>query len=278
MMFFMKKIITLSSILMLLAGTAQAENAFGAVEIDKNAFETYSFWCGNKTYFSDQPLDEFQGCDMQSIGVGSGGDKGNLLIAYHGWQTLEDGSKSPKKTAFVEMPNGVLYRLKDTTFLTSPQLQYYFEKEMGRAEGFNPGLTNVLLSRFSSRHLQIYGATFCVEHYLKRPFSGVVGWCQGDRLVGGDVHFLPEEMSFTNAAILAQRYIYDMVIPVVGQKLFNKDTLVALNTDPQGNMYWAFGIPAAKPNRLLGTFSVRVYMDGRIERKEMAGTPPVGDL
>lgn len=274
----MKKLILTIFTFWFAALTANAQDGFGAVKIDKQGFETYTFWCQNKTYYSDVAMTNFHGCDIQPVGIGRGGAMGQLISVYHDWQRLEDGSKAPLRTVFVEMPNENLYRLKTTAFLTSPLLQHYFEKKLGRAQGLSREVSNILLAEYSTRNLQLYGSTFCVEHYLKRPFNGVIGWCQGDTVVGGEVGYVPDALPFTKAAILAQRYIYDMALPVRGRKIFHHDTRLGLNVDAQGRHYWAFGVPAAQPNKLLGMFSVLVYMNGHIERKEYAGQPPAASL
>lgn len=274
-----KKITHCAILFSMISFCAQAENMFGAVKVDPHSFETYGFWCQNKNYVSDKPLENFHGCEITPIGFGINGASAKLISAFHGWKTAEDGSKAPHRTVFVELPKGELYRLKSTYFLTSPLLQNYFEEKLGRAQGLSEELSNLWLSKHSKRNLQLYGSTFCVEHYLKRPFKGVLGWCQGDTVVGGNVGYLPDVLSFTKAAILAQRYVYDLVLPVRERKVFHKETLVALNTDAQGRLYWAFGIPAAKPNRVLGTVVVRVYLEGgNITHKEFAGKPLVDDI
>ena len=247
------------------------EIGFGAVKIDPHQYGVTSFWCSAKDYVSDMPLPNFQGCESKNLAFGTQGHTAKLIIAYYDWQQLEDGSKTPKTVNFIETPDGSLYRLLDTTFLKSPQLEAAFYDILGG--GKPQRVTNLRLANFGKPHLQQYGTTFCLAYQMNAPFYGVLGWCQNDRLVSGEAYYLDGVLRYNKAAIMAQNYIYEHKIPVKGTQLFHPETVSAFNLDRNGAPYWAFAIPADTPNAMVNMYGLRVYLNGYVELSEHKGNP-----
>lgn len=276
------------SLLALLLGTsvfgssafADDDMGFGpaTVRVDPKAYGIETFWCNSRTYYSDIDLPKFHGCDAEPVNYGRNGAPATLVTAYYDWEEGGDETHHPKRAMFIEMPDGVLYRLADTRFLTHPRIDEYFRNIVG----FPPkkmGETNINLRRFAQMHMQNYANTFCVEYHLKHPFKGLFGWCQNDTIVDGEGHYLDGAMTFTRATLLAQNYIYDNRVRVKNNMLLGPETMTAINTDPNGWIYYAFGVPAQAEKRYVGAYSFRVYFNGHVELREYQKLPEdPGDL
>ncbi len=248
-----------------------------SVKIDETAYGMTPFYCNAKLYYTDLPLPKFQGCQSEDISFGPGGLDAKLLTVFYDWQDLpERMPKQAKSMTFIEKPDGELYRLKDTNFLTDPKLQEYFNEAYGRGRGVY-GVTNIMLDEFSVRNIQSYGNTFCVTHFMKFPFSGSMGWCQYDRIVGGEVAYLNGAMTFSRAAITAQSYADDNKLKLRLGKLFHPETVVALKKDKHGIMYWGFGVPSQNVGRL-AYYGFRVYFNGHVFANEYAQMPTLEQL
>ena len=258
------------------AQTPMKGESKNSVRIDKEAYGMTSFYCNAKQYYTDVHLPNFQGCYSEDISFGAGGLDAKLLTVYYGWEDLPGQVKQSKSLMFVEKPDGELYRLKSTKFLTSLKLQRYFDNAYGRGHG-SLGPSDVNLENFSVRNIQSYGNTFCVMHYLKYPFTGTMGWCQNDSLVGGEVGYLDGAMTFSRAAILAQNYINEHKLKIKGGKLFHPETAITLRKDKHDIMYWGFGVPAEEKHRL-ASYGFRVYFNGTVFANELQTLPTLNAL
>lgn len=258
------------------AQTFKGGETVGSVKIEGSDYGVTDFYCNAKLYHTDIQLPKFQGCQSEDISFGPGGLDAKLLTVFYGWEATVGESKRAKHMTFIEKPDGELYRLKNVNFLTAPQLQSHFEKAYGLGFGVYKN-TNLLLSDFSVRNIQAYGNTFCVNHYMKYPFSGTIGWCQFDRLVGGEVSYLKGVLTFSRAALLAQNYVNEHGLKLREGKFFHEETVVALKTDNKGWMYWAFGVPAANKGKL-ASYGFRVYFNGSIFMNEYSDLPTLEQL
>ena len=265
----MKKIIFLLS-LILLSNSSYAgfvpEIQRQTVHVPFKYAKTNSFNCNNKIYYSDVKMPKYHGCDSEPIGYGYAGVNATLVTTYYDWEKAKSSkAKTPKSLTFIILPDGEIYRIADTTFISSPRLQYYFDRALGI---MGKGPTNITMERFTQRNIKSYANTFCVEYHLKHPFSGIYGWCQNDRLVGGEIGYLKGSLTYTRAALLVQNYIYDQNLKVEGGKLLNPSTISALNTDKNGWLYYAFATKATIADGREGAYSFRVYFNGKIEPRE----------
>lgn len=248
-----------------------------SVNIDENAYGMVPFYCNAKLYYSDIPLPKFQGCQSEDISFGPGGLDAKLITVFYDWADLpESAPKQAKFAMFIEKPDGEMYRLKNTDFLTNPRLQKYFEDGIGRGRGVL-GDHNIYLTDFSVRNIQSYGNTFCVTHYLKFPFVGVMGWCQGDHLIGGEIGYHKGALSFSRAAILAQSYAFDQNLKLAQSKLFHETSKAALKVDKHGYKYWAFAAPAQKTGQL-GAYLFKVYFNGHVFANEYPALPTMQEM
>lgn len=248
-----------------------------SVQLDENAYGMVPFYCNTKLYHSDIPLPKFQGCQSEDISFGPGGLDAKLITVFYDWEDLPEGEpKQAKRATFIEKPDGEMYRLKNTDFLTNPRLQAYFEDAIGSARSVLDQ-HNFHLNDFSVRNIQSYGNTFCVTHYLKFPFMGSMGWCQGDRLVGGEVGYHEGAMSFSRAAIVAQSYAFDNNLKLSQNKLFHPNTKAALKVDKKGFQYWAFAVPAQKVGQLRA-YLFKVYFNGTVFANEFPGLPTMQEM
>jgi hypothetical protein len=248
-----------------------------SVKMDESSYGMITFQCNAKLYYSDIPLPKFQGCGSEDISFGPGGLDAKLITVFYDWQNLpEDMPKQAKSAMFLEKPDGEMYRLKNTDFLTNIRLQKYFEDATGRGRGVL-GAHNLYLNDFSVRNIQSYGNTFCVTHYLKFPFVGAMGWCQGDYLVGGEVGYHKGALSFSRAAILAQSHAFDQNLRLAQDKLFHEETKAALKIDKHGYRYWAFAAPAQKIGQL-GAYLFKVYFNGTVMVNEYPQLPTMQEM
>ncbi|MFT7144471.1 MAG: hypothetical protein ACI9TY_000019 [Alphaproteobacteria bacterium] len=276
------RLIAIFCVLIVIAGYAFGAPSYmkgesnASVKIDKTAYGMTTFYCNAKLYHADIQLPKFQGCQSEDISFGPGGLDAKLLTVYYDWQDLPNKPKRAKMMTFIEKPDGELYRLKDTSFLTDPKLQQFFESAYGRGRGVY-GESNLKLSDFSVRNIQSYGNTFCVNHYMKYPFSGTVGWCQFDRIVGGEITYLKGALTFSRAALLAQDYVNENNLKLRAGKLFHQETKVVLKTDKKGWKYWGFAVPAEHIAKL-DSYGFRVYFNGTVLANEYKGLPTLEQL
>ena len=248
-----------------------------SIQTDGTAYGAVPFVCNGQPFESDIPLPNFQGCHSEDISFGPGGLDAKLMTVFYDWQDLpENMPKQAKEATFIQKPDGELYRLKNTDFLTSARLQKYFEDGIGRGR-VTLGSHNLHLNDFSVRNVQSYGNTFCVTHYLKFPFMGAMGWCQGDHMIGGEIGYHEGALSFSRAAILAQSHAYDQNFKIAQGKLLHAETKVALKVDKHGYQYWGFAVPAQKVGQL-GAYLFKVYFNGRVLVNELPSLPTIMEM
>jgi len=248
------------------------------VKIDPDAYGVQTFQCNSKIYYSDIILPNVHGCEQEPVLYGGKGDKALLVTVHYDWHVRKDGSKEPKIQTFMQMPDETFFRIGDTRFLNSGRLHVFFDDVVGWSD-LSLGKTNITLDRFSQRRIDNFANTFCVQYYLRHPFRGTMGWCQNDRIVGGDAGYLKGAMSFTRAALLVQDYVNHNRVGVKNpHRVLSRETMTALNSDVNGWLYYAFSIPAKPTNTYVSYYVFRVYFNGKIEMREIAHLPDSPDL
>lgn len=270
----MKKMFQTLALFLAFAPSAQANSSaeYGSVHIDPNGYGVQTFKCHGRTFYSDHPMPNIHGCDIDRAYFGPDGKPSNIVTVHYDWEEGNHGGKKPRKVVFYELPDGQMYRLTDTRFLESQLLVEYFEEIVSPIPGSLGKDTNITLDRFGQRNIQHYGGVFCMNYYMSHPFQGKFGWCQGDRLVGGEASYLKGSMTFGEAAIRVQNFVYDRDLKIKG-RILGKNTMTAMNTDQKGWVYYAFAVPGFRTQDQENAYIFRVYFNGYIEMIEQSEMP-----
>lgn len=254
------------------ASFAQSMTPYGNVEIKPDGYGVQTFKCHGRTFYSDKPLPNIHGCDVDITSFGPQGRRSEVVTVHFDWEEGAHGGKRPRKEVFYRLPDGQMYRLTDTIFLESELLTKAFEDIVTPLPGSLGIKTNIDLERFAERNIDQYSGIFCVNYYLKHPFGGTIGWCQGDKLVGSDAYYLKGVMSFGDAAIRAQNLVYDKGLKLKG-RLLGGNTMTAFNVDPKGWSYYAFAVPGMEQEGRTPAYVFRVYFNGYVEMREESSMP-----
>lgn len=271
----MKKVLMTALFCLLSSGaSAQGVTSYGNVEINPDAYGVQTFKCHGKTFYSDISLPNIHGCDVDITSYGPKGKRSDIVTVHYDWIEGDNGAQKPRKAVFYRLPDGQMYRLTDTIFLESPLLTAAFEDMLSPIPGSLGVASNINLERFSERNIDQYGGVFCVNYFMKHPFGGQMGWCQGDKVVGSDAYYLKGAMSFGDAAIRAQNTAYEKKLRLKGRLLGGK-TMTAFNVDQNGWSYYAFAVPGIRDNEdNAETYYIfRVYFNGYTEIHEKFEMP-----